>query len=137
MLDVILDIFHYHNNSKLCFAKFSRSNTTQPAQQHMEPLEFSLSTSEDIFKYQRLKGKLGSTIKTDNITASCLEENVIVLGTSRGHIYVFGINCKLVKSYQGHSGAVRDIAIDQHNQSIYRFCMLLHMTNRIQITLLH
>jgi hypothetical protein len=76
--------------------------------------------SEDIFKYQRLKGKLGSTIKSETVTATCLDENSIVLGTARGHIYVFGLNCKLVKSYQAHSGSVSALAIDPHELTIYR-----------------
>ena len=79
-----------------------------------------LMESEDIFKYQRLKGKLGSTIKSETITATCLDDNSIVLGTLRGHIYVFGLNCKLVKSYQAHSGSVTALTIDQHDSTIYR-----------------
>lgn len=77
--------------------------------------------SEDIFKYQRLKGKLGSTIKSETITSTCMDESFIVLGTARGHIYVFGLNCKLVKSYQAHTGSVNALAIDPHDLTIYRY----------------
>jgi hypothetical protein len=85
-----------------------------------------LIQSEDIFKYQRLKGKLGSTIKSETVTAACLDENSIVLGTARGHIYVFGLTCKLVKSYQAHKGAVTALAIDPHELTVYRYCARTH-----------
>jgi hypothetical protein len=89
-----------------------------------------LIQSEDIFKYQRLKGKLGSTIKSETVTAACLDENSIVLGTARGHIYVFGLTCKLVKSYQAHKGAVTALAIDPHELTVYRYCARTHVCTR-------
>lgn len=84
--------------------------------------------SGDIFKYQRLKGKLGSTIKSENVTSVCQDENYIVLGTARGHMYVFGSNCKLVKSYQAHSGSVSAIAVDPHDLALYRWMMCCDLT---------
>ena len=90
-----------------------------------------LIQSEDIFKYQRLKGKLGSTIKSETVTAACLDENSIVLGTARGHIYVFGLTCKLVKSYQAHKGAVTALAIDPHELTVYRYCARTHVCTRM------
>ena len=79
-----------------------------------------VSESEDIFKYLRLKGKLGSTVRSENVTAVCMEEEFLVLGTLRGHVYVFSTNCKLVKSYQAHTGRVNDIVIDPYESTLYR-----------------
>ena len=66
------------------------------------------------------------TFEKKNVTACCLDENAIIIGTSSGMIYLFTLAGKLMKNYQAHEGAVNNIAVDCNGLAIYRYINAVH-----------
>ena len=61
------------------------------------------------------------TCERETVTACCLEENAIVIGTQSGLVYVFSLAGKIINRYLAHNGAVNDIAVDNNGLVIYRY----------------
>lgn len=63
------------------------------------------------------------TIERKTVTAFCLDENAIIIGTSNGIIYIFTLTGKIIKNYQAHESPVNDIAVDSNGLAIYRYIL--------------
>jgi hypothetical protein len=53
------------------------------------------------------------------ITASFLEENALLYGTSTGFVSVFSFAGKLIKKYKAHEGRVNSISVDNNGSTIF------------------
>jgi WD40 repeat protein len=86
----------------------------------------------EIFKYQWLQvfpllslynhhsqGDLSRITRDELITASFLEENALLYGTSNGFICVFTLAGKLIKKYKAHEGKVNSMCVDNTGSTIF------------------
>jgi len=73
----------------------------------------------EVFKYQRIKGNLSELYKSETITACCLEENAIIVGTETGYVHVLSLSGKVIKRYHAHEGTVTGLAVDNNGITIF------------------
>ena len=61
----------------------------------------------------------------DKITASCIEENIIVFGTEIGMIYLLSLAGQEITHMRAHHSTITDIDVDNTGNIIARYYLLL------------
>lgn len=62
-----------------------------------------------------LQGPLDDVFKSEKICASCIDTNVLVLGTESGMIFIVNFSGQIIKSLKAHNKPVNDISVDNNN----------------------
>jgi hypothetical protein len=68
----------------------------------------------------KIQGKIEDIVKNDDITAACLEENSLIIGTQSGYIHIISLTGMIIKTMKSHDRAVNAIDVDNNGLTIFR-----------------